>query len=88
MIEHRKLILEMTPEGEFRESEFSRARALRANWVARIAVSAAVLAVVAGAIAAAALAFWVAMILLPVAIIAGLASYAMLRFQFWRARRL
>jgi hypothetical protein len=53
----------------------------------RIALAAAVLALLAGGVALALLAFWLAMILLPIAILAALIAYAIGRFELWRAER-
>lgn len=57
------------------------------SWPVRLAGAAIILAVLAGAIAVAALAFWLALALIPVALVAGLVAWAAIRFQLWRARR-
>jgi hypothetical protein len=44
-------------------------------------------AVVAGAVAFAAFALWIALLLIPVFLLAVLIAVGMLRFQMWRARR-
>ena len=59
----------------------------RPSWPMRIALAAAVLALLAGGVALALLAFWLAMILLPIAILAALIAYAIGRFELWRAER-
>jgi hypothetical protein len=71
--------LDMTPEGEFR-------RPPRAPIGMRIAAGAILVALLAGGIAAAALAFWLAVMLVPVIAGAILVGYLALRFQLWRAR--
>ena len=59
----------------------------RSLWPARIAAWAVLIAVLAGLAVLAALAFWVAAALLPVAIVAGLVAWAAIRFQVWRSSR-
>ncbi len=80
----RTVILDLTPEGEFvsppRGPE-------RLPWPMRLALAGAVVAVLLGVIAFAAFAFWLAVTLLPVVILAGLIAYGALRFQLWRDRR-
>ena len=51
----------------------------------RIMVWAIVVAVIAGGITIAALALWVAMLILPIAIGAALVGYVMFRYKMWRA---
>ncbi len=70
----------MTPDGAFRTPP----RIPVAN---RIIAGAVLLAVVAGGIAFAAFALWLALALVPVVIGAVLVAVAMIRFQMWRARR-
>lgn len=62
-------------------------RPLRAPLALRLGVWAVLIAVFAGGIAAAALALWLALAMIPVAIVAGLVGYGVLRFQAWKARR-
>ena len=50
----------------------------------RIAGWALVVALVAGGLAGAAVALWLALSLIPVAIVAGLVAYAAFRFHHWR----
>lgn len=50
----------------------------------RLIFWAIVIAIIAGALAIAALALWLAMLLLPVVLIAGVVAYALHRFQSWR----
>lgn len=53
----------------------------------RVAGVALVIAVLAGTLAIAALVLWLAVALIPIAIVAGLVAWAALRFQLWRSRR-
>lgn len=76
---HRRVI-DMTPEGEF-------VRPPRVPLTTRLLGIAVLVAVVAGGIALASLALWIALTLIPVALVAGLVAYAVLRWQSWRARR-
>ena len=57
------------------------------SWPMRLAGAAIIVAVLAGVVAMAALAFWVALALIPVALVAGLVAWAAIRFQIWRGRR-
>ncbi|MGC8476197.1 MAG: hypothetical protein ACP5NP_07575 [Acetobacteraceae bacterium] len=75
----RRPLIEMRLDGEIIPP--------RPRWPARLAAWAIVIAVLAGLAAVAALAFWLAAILLPVAILAGLVAWAALRFQAWRSGR-
>ncbi len=52
----------------------------------RIFIWAAVIAVIAGGLALAAFALWLALLLVPVALIAGVIAWLAFRFQLWRAR--
>lgn len=70
----------MLPDGSFR-------RPARPPVMTRIFIWAAVVAAIAGALAFAAFALWIALILVPIALIAGVIAWAALRFQLWRARR-
>ncbi len=51
----------------------------------RIMVWAIIIAVIAGGLTMAALALWVAMIILPIAIAAAVIAWAMFRYRMWRA---
>ena len=59
----------------------------RASVMNRIVFWAVVVAVVAGAAVFAALAFWLAMFLIPVAALAAIVAWALLRFRLWQAGR-
>lgn len=77
-MDQSRRLLDMNPDGSFRDPP-------RAPLASRIALGAIVIAVLAGGIALAALAFWLAIILIPLAIGAGAVAYLAFRFQLWRA---
>ena len=60
---------------------------IRSNWPLKLGVGAAVISAGAVAIVAAALFLWLASILIPVAIVAGLVAYVAFRIQVYRAVR-
>jgi hypothetical protein len=70
-------MLDMTPDGRFRTPQ-------KPPLAIRIAAAALIVAVIAGGLAVAALAIWLAFILIPVVLVAGLIGYAALRFQMRR----
>jgi uncharacterized membrane protein len=70
----------MTPDGQFR-------RPPRVPISTRIIAGAVLLAIVAGGLAFAALALWVALALIPIAIVAVVIAVLTIRFKVWRARR-
>ncbi len=72
--------IDMTPEGEFRSPP-------PMPWSAKILRYAIVVAVLAAGLAVAALMLWFALILIPVAIGAGLVAYGIFRWRLWQARR-
>ncbi len=72
----------MTTQGEFVVPP-----APRSSWPLRLGVGAALVAAVAGGLAVAALFLWVASVLIPVALVAGVVAYAAFRFQVWRLKR-
>jgi hypothetical protein len=78
MNNHRPPELDMNLQGEFVEPP-------RPPVTTRIMLWAIVVAVLAGALAIAAVALWLAMIVLPVAVGAGVIAYGLYRFQAWRA---
>jgi hypothetical protein len=84
MVHREPPLLDLTPEGEFRQapSPFG-----RPNWAARLVGWAVIVALIAGGLAAAALAFWLALTLIPIAIVAGLIAYVAFRFNLWRIGR-
>ncbi len=69
----------MLPDGSFRQPA-------RPPILTRIFLWAVVIAVIAGGLAAAAFALWLALILVPVALLAGAIAWLAFRFQLWRAR--
>jgi hypothetical protein len=72
--------LDMTPDGHFHGP----APLSVAERVFRAAV---IVAIIAGGLGLAALAFWFALMLIPVAIVAGLLAWAALRWRLWREQR-
>jgi hypothetical protein len=70
--------LDLMPDGRFRAPQ-------RPPILTRIFIWATIIAVVALGLAFAALALWIAMILVPIAIAAALIAWLALRFQLWRA---
>lgn len=80
MSDPRRPELDMLPDGSFRQP-------VRPPILTRIFIWAVAIAAIAGALALAAFAFWLVLILIPIALIAGLVAWASLRFQLWRARR-
>jgi hypothetical protein len=80
MPDRKKLLIDMTPDGDFVEPSNS-------SLTERIGRWAFVIAVLAGGLAAAALALWFALALIPVAIGAALVAWVAFRFQMWRIRR-
>jgi len=85
MKERSQRIIDMTPDGEFVVPQ--NAPPPRNAWAVRLGVSAAMIAAVAGALAVAAVFLWLASILIPVAVVAGLVAYGAFRFQIWRAHQ-
>ncbi len=86
MRQHRTIIIDMTPEGEFRRPPGLAGRG-PTPWLFRLAAIGALVAVIAGALALAAFAFWLAVTLLPVMILAAVIAYVAFRVQLWRAGR-
>jgi hypothetical protein len=70
--------LEMRADGSFRVPP-------RPPILTRIFIWAAVIAVIAGGLALAAFALWIALILVPVALLAAVIAWLAFRFQLWRA---
>jgi hypothetical protein len=73
--------LDMTIEGEFRTPP----RPPKPPMLNRILVWAVLIAVLAGSLAIAADALWLALIILPVALGAAVIAWAIYRYQVWRA---
>ncbi|HUN44183.1 MAG TPA: hypothetical protein VMU81_28160 [Acetobacteraceae bacterium] len=79
MSEHYPPDLDMRVDGSFRSPP-------RPPLVTRVFIWASILAVVAGGLALAAFALWLALFLVPVALIAGVIAWLAFRFKLWRAR--
>ena len=71
--------LDLLPDGRYRPR--------RLPLASRIFAWAMVTAVIAAGLAAAALALWLALILIPVVMLAGLIAWLAFRYQLWRAGR-
>jgi hypothetical protein len=69
--------LEMRADGSFRMPP-------RPPILTRIFIWAAVVAVIAGGLAVAAFALWIALFLVPVALVAAVIAWLAFRFQLWR----
>jgi hypothetical protein len=80
MNQRRPPELDMTISGEFVSPP-------KAPISSRILLWAIVIAVLAGALSLAALALWVALLILPVAFGAAVVAWAMFRYRVWRAQR-
>ncbi len=92
MENRKKLIIDMTTEGEFvdpPQTEYFRGafNGRRAPLTERIGRTAVVVAVLAVLLCVAALALWFALALIPVVIVSSAVAWAAYRFQLWRARR-
>lgn len=77
MDRHPPPLLDMTPDGRVRPAGLPLS--------ARILVGAALIAIIAGGLAFAALALSVAVFLIPVALVAAAIAWATLRWRRWRA---
>ena len=71
--------LDMTPDGQFRSRPGQGQRGL--PFMERIFLTAVIVAAVAGGFAISVLAFWLAIFLLPVALVAGLVAWGMLKMM-------
>ena len=80
----RPPIIDMTPEGDFRDAAPPRRPSRLDRVLARVGGVATLLAILSGALVVAALAIMAFAILLPVAIVAGLVGGGSL---WWRVRR-
>jgi hypothetical protein len=76
-------VIDMTPDGAFIDGRPGGGPPLSTKIIA-VAV---LVAVLAGAIGIAALALWLALTLIPVAIAGALIAYGVFRVQLWSARR-
>jgi len=84
MEQDRPLIIDMTAQGEFAAET---AQPVPAPFLFKLGLGAALVALVAGAVAVAAVFLWVASVLVPVALVAAAVAYGAFRFQLWRARK-
>jgi hypothetical protein len=80
MDQRRPPELDMTIEGEFVSPPTP-------PIASRILMWAVVIAIVAGALSLAAFALWLALLILPVALGAGIIAWAMFRYRMWRMQR-
>ncbi len=80
MDNEKRLFLDMTPDGGFRQPA-------RLPWTSKVVAVAVLVAILAGVVAFAAFALWLALALVPVVAVAVLVAVGTLRFQMWRARR-
>ena len=79
-------VLDMAPDGTFRTRPSGRTKpsGLRAPLSFKLLLGATIVAVLAGAFAIAALALWVAALLLPVVVIAAGVAFAAYKYRQWR----
>jgi hypothetical protein len=80
MSNDRRPVLDMTPDGEFRAP-------VGPKLSTRIIGLAIVVAVIAAAVSVAAFALWIALLLIPVFLLAVVVAVGMLRFKIWQAQR-
>ena len=80
MVYDPRLPIDMTPDGRFRAPP-------RMPVSTRIIVGAVLVAAVAAGLAFAAFALWIALMLIPVVIAAGLVAFVALKFKLWQGRR-
>lgn len=79
MSERRPPELDMLPDGTFRQPA-------RPPIMTRVFFWASVVAVIAGGFAIAAFLLWISLILIPIALLAGVIAWLAFRFQIWRAQ--
>lgn len=73
-------VIDMAPDGTFR----TRPSGMRAPLSFKLLLGATIVAVLAGAAAVAALALWIAALLLPVVVIAAAVAWGAYRYRAWR----
>jgi len=78
MNEHRAPVLDMLPDGSFRQPA-------KPPVATRLFFWAVLVASVASALALAAFALWIALLILPIALGAAAVAWLAFRFQLWRA---
>ena len=83
MEKRHPVTIDMTPDGRFAAPPQS----FRPTWPVKIGVMAVLVAVGATFLAVAALFLWLALWLIPVALVAGAIAWASLRYQMWKMRR-
>jgi hypothetical protein len=83
MENRRPPIIDMTPDGRFAAPPAS----FQPAWPIKLGAIAVIVAVTTGFLALAALFLWIALWLIPIALIAGGVAYVALRFQMWRLGR-
>lgn len=79
MTEREAPVLDLTLDGEFR-------RRPGVPWARRAGFVALLIAAGVAAFVVALLAFWLAVLMIPIAVFAGLVGYGLLRFHLWRLR--
>ncbi len=75
-------VIDMAPDGTFR----TKPPGMRAPLSFKLLLGATIVAVLAGAAAVAALALWIAALLLPVAVIAVVVAWGTYQYRVWRRR--
>ncbi len=73
-------VIDMAPDGTFR----TKPSGMRAPLSFKLLLGATIVAVLAGAAAVAALALWIAALLLPVVVIAAAVAYGAYKYRNWR----
>ena len=77
-------ILEMTLEGEFVDSAAGTPQDLNIPFGTRLLIWASVAAAIAIACAVAVFALWLLAVMIPIALIAAVIAYGVLRYRMWR----
>ncbi len=75
-------VIDVAPDGTFR----TKPPGMRAPLSFKLLLGATIVAVLAGAAAIAALALWIAALLLPVVVIAAAVAWGAYKYQSWRRR--
>ena len=75
-------VIDMAPDGTFR----TKPPGMRAPLSFKLLLGATIVAVLAGAAAVAALALWIAALLLPVVVIAAVVAWGAYKYRAWRRR--
>jgi hypothetical protein len=79
--------LDMTPEGEFVAPPSGYRGGTQAPWSARLLRAAVLVAVLGGMVIVAGLAIWLAVLMIPVVLIAGAVAYGAYRWRLWQMMR-